>query len=222
MLRPGTFALTALLAGLSAVGPLTTDMYLPSLPDIARLLGATTAQGAAHHLVLSDRLRRRPDRLRSAVRPARPQAGAALRGRALRRGEPGLRAVELDRNADRGALCAGARRLRRHRAGARHGARSLCRQPRGPRIVGDRRGDGAGAGAGADRRRHPADRLRLALGVLRAGRRRPGGRRRRRAAAAGDAGAARGRAGLACPRSPAPTPSSRATRPISPIWGSPA
>jgi DHA1 family bicyclomycin/chloramphenicol resistance-like MFS transporter len=44
MLRPGTFALTALLAGLSAVGPLTTDMYLPSLPDIARLLGASTAQ----------------------------------------------------------------------------------------------------------------------------------------------------------------------------------
>ena len=43
MLRPGTFALTALLAGLSAVGPLTTDMYLPSLPDIARLLGASTA-----------------------------------------------------------------------------------------------------------------------------------------------------------------------------------
>ena len=45
MLRPGTFALTALLAALSAVGPLTTDMYLPSLPDIVRLLGATTAEG---------------------------------------------------------------------------------------------------------------------------------------------------------------------------------
>jgi DHA1 family bicyclomycin/chloramphenicol resistance-like MFS transporter len=45
MLRPGTFALTALLAALSAVGPLTTDMYLPSLPDIVRLLGADTAQG---------------------------------------------------------------------------------------------------------------------------------------------------------------------------------
>jgi DHA1 family bicyclomycin/chloramphenicol resistance-like MFS transporter len=44
MLRPGTFALTALLAGLSAVGPLTTDMYLPSLPDIARALGGSTAQ----------------------------------------------------------------------------------------------------------------------------------------------------------------------------------
>ena len=45
MLRPGTFALTALLAGLTAIGPLTTDMYLPSLPDIVRILGASTAQG---------------------------------------------------------------------------------------------------------------------------------------------------------------------------------
>jgi MFS transporter, DHA1 family, multidrug resistance protein len=44
MLRPGTFALTAFLAALSGIGPLTTDMYLPSLPDIARLLGASTAQ----------------------------------------------------------------------------------------------------------------------------------------------------------------------------------
>ena len=44
MLRPGTFALTALLAGMSAIGPLTTDMYLPSLPDIARNLDASTAQ----------------------------------------------------------------------------------------------------------------------------------------------------------------------------------
>ena len=44
MLRSGTFALTALLAALSAIGPLTTDMYLPSLPDIARQLNASTAQ----------------------------------------------------------------------------------------------------------------------------------------------------------------------------------
>lgn len=44
MLRPGTFALTALLAALSAIAPLTTDMYLPSLPDIARQLGASTPQ----------------------------------------------------------------------------------------------------------------------------------------------------------------------------------
>ena len=44
MLRPGTFALTALLAAMSEIGPLTTDMYLPSLPDISRQLGASTAQ----------------------------------------------------------------------------------------------------------------------------------------------------------------------------------
>jgi DHA1 family bicyclomycin/chloramphenicol resistance-like MFS transporter len=44
MLRPGTFALTVLLAALSAIGPLTTDMYLPSLPDIALQLGASTAR----------------------------------------------------------------------------------------------------------------------------------------------------------------------------------
>ena len=44
MLRPGTFALTALLAALTAVGPLSTDMYLPSLPDIARDLNASTSQ----------------------------------------------------------------------------------------------------------------------------------------------------------------------------------
>ncbi|HZD88764.1 MAG TPA: multidrug effflux MFS transporter [Pseudolabrys sp.] len=45
MLRPGTFALTALLAALTAIGPLSTDMYLPSLPALVQGLGATTAQG---------------------------------------------------------------------------------------------------------------------------------------------------------------------------------
>lgn len=43
MLRPGTFALTALLAALSAYGPLTTDMYLASMPDITRQLSTTPA-----------------------------------------------------------------------------------------------------------------------------------------------------------------------------------
>jgi DHA1 family bicyclomycin/chloramphenicol resistance-like MFS transporter len=44
MLRPGTFALTALLAGLTALGPLTTDLYLPSLPDIALRLQTSAAE----------------------------------------------------------------------------------------------------------------------------------------------------------------------------------
>src|SRR5262245_33184710 len=44
MLRPDTFALTAVLALLTAVGPLSVDMYLPSLPDIGRELAAPPAQ----------------------------------------------------------------------------------------------------------------------------------------------------------------------------------
>ena len=44
MLRPGTFALTLLLAMLTALGPLSMDMYLPSLPDIAHVLQAPTAR----------------------------------------------------------------------------------------------------------------------------------------------------------------------------------
>src|SRR5689334_1174347 len=43
MLRPDTFALTALLALLTALGPLAVDMYLPSFPDIGRLLSASPA-----------------------------------------------------------------------------------------------------------------------------------------------------------------------------------
>lgn len=43
MLRPDTFALTALLALLTMIGPLTVDLYLPALPEIGRTLGASTA-----------------------------------------------------------------------------------------------------------------------------------------------------------------------------------
>jgi MFS transporter, DHA1 family, multidrug resistance protein len=44
MLRPGSLALTFLLASLTAIGPLSTDMYVPSLPDIGRALHASTEQ----------------------------------------------------------------------------------------------------------------------------------------------------------------------------------
>jgi DHA1 family bicyclomycin/chloramphenicol resistance-like MFS transporter len=44
MLRPGSFALTLLLAMLTGLGPLSVDMYLASLPSIGRLLGAPTSQ----------------------------------------------------------------------------------------------------------------------------------------------------------------------------------
>jgi DHA1 family bicyclomycin/chloramphenicol resistance-like MFS transporter len=44
MLKPDTLALTIVLALLTALGPLSTDMYLPSLPAIAAGLEATTGQ----------------------------------------------------------------------------------------------------------------------------------------------------------------------------------
>jgi MFS transporter, DHA1 family, multidrug resistance protein len=44
MLRPDTLALTALLALLTAVGPMSVDFYLPSLPEIGRVFGAPAPQ----------------------------------------------------------------------------------------------------------------------------------------------------------------------------------
>lgn len=74
MLRPGTLALTVLLASLTAIGPLSTDMYLPSLPEIARLMQTSPARvqltlssyligfalGQTIYGPLSDRLGRKP------------------------------------------------------------------------------------------------------------------------------------------------------------------
>ncbi len=74
MLRPGTFALTLLLSFLTALGPLSMDMYLPSLPDIGRTLQVPTLQvqltissylfgfavGQILYGPISDRLGRRP------------------------------------------------------------------------------------------------------------------------------------------------------------------
>ena len=74
MLKPGTFALTLLLSLLTALGPLTMDMYLPSLPAIGQALDASTAAvqltissyllgfatGQIFYGPLSDRLGRRP------------------------------------------------------------------------------------------------------------------------------------------------------------------
>src|SRR5688572_4135606 len=74
MLRPGSFALTLLLAMLTGIGPLSVDMYLASLPSIGRLLDAPTSQvqltisayligfaiAQIFHGPLSDRHGRRP------------------------------------------------------------------------------------------------------------------------------------------------------------------
>jgi MFS transporter, DHA1 family, multidrug resistance protein len=73
-LRPDTLAMTAVLAMLTALGPLSTDFYLPSLPEIARVMATDFAGAqatlsaflfgyAAGQIIwgpLSDRLGRKP------------------------------------------------------------------------------------------------------------------------------------------------------------------
>src|SRR5215470_9550644 len=44
MLRPNTVALTLVLSLLTAIAPMSVDMYLASLPDIGKSLSATDAQ----------------------------------------------------------------------------------------------------------------------------------------------------------------------------------
>lgn len=44
ILKPDTLGMTIMLAFMTALGPLATDMYLPSLPSIGQAFGATDAQ----------------------------------------------------------------------------------------------------------------------------------------------------------------------------------
>ena len=92
MLRPGTFALTLLLSFLTALGPLSMDMYLPSLPDIGRTLHTPVLQvqltissylfgfavGQIFYGPVSDRLGRRPVLLAALVVYALATVGCAV------------------------------------------------------------------------------------------------------------------------------------------------
>jgi MFS transporter, DHA1 family, multidrug resistance protein len=92
MLTPGTFALTLLLSFLTALGPLSMDMYLPSLPEIARTLHAPIldvqltissylfgfAVGQIFYGPVSDRLGRKPVLLTALVLYGLASVGCAL------------------------------------------------------------------------------------------------------------------------------------------------
>jgi len=98
MLRPGSFALTLLLSLLTGLGPLSMDMYLPSLPAIAQALAASTAQVqltissylfgfAAGQIVygpISDRFGRRPVILAALVLYGIGSVSAPSRNRSTR------------------------------------------------------------------------------------------------------------------------------------------
>ena len=162
MLRPNTFALTLLLASLTALGPMSSDMYVPSLPDIGHSLHVPIAQV---QLTISSYLigfASRSDYLRADLRPPRPQAGPAGGDLRLRPRQRAMRDDAIDRRADCGALRAGAWRGRRHRAGACGGARPLFRRACRARTIADGIDPGLRADCCAAHRRRPADRIRLA------------------------------------------------------------
>ena len=92
MLRPDTFALTLLLSLLTALGPLSMDMYLPSLPEIGRTLHAPVldvqltissylfgfAVGQIFYGPISDRIGRKPVLLAALVLYAVATIGCAM------------------------------------------------------------------------------------------------------------------------------------------------
>jgi MFS transporter, DHA1 family, multidrug resistance protein len=92
MLRPDTLGMTAMLAMLTAIGPLSTDMYLPSLPAIATVLAADSARvqltlsaylvgfavGQIFYGPISDKYGRKPAVLTGLLLYALASAGCAL------------------------------------------------------------------------------------------------------------------------------------------------
>jgi DHA1 family bicyclomycin/chloramphenicol resistance-like MFS transporter len=92
MLAPGSFALTLLLSFLTALGPLSMDMYLPSLPEIAHTLHAPVlhvqltissylfgfAVGQIFYGPISDRFGRKPVLLIAIVLYALATVGCAM------------------------------------------------------------------------------------------------------------------------------------------------
>ncbi len=91
-LRPDTLGMTAILAMLTALGPLSTDMYLPSLPAIATALGTDIARaqltlsaylvgfaaGQIFYGPVSDKIGRKPTVLAGLALYCLASAGCAL------------------------------------------------------------------------------------------------------------------------------------------------
>ena len=187
MLRPDTIALTALLALLVAFGPVATDMYVPSMPDIGRLLGASAAEvqltlssylvgfaiGQIIYGPISDQYGRKPVLLTALVLFCAGSLACA--------------AAPTIETLDRRAYPSGAWRIRGDRAGPRDRPRSLRR--RSGRAELSRMGaimSIAPVGRAIDRG-HRADCFRLARQFYHCGRRRACCYRDRVALSAGDA-----------------------------------
>ena len=162
MLTPGTFALTLLLSFLTALGPLSMDMYLPSLPDIARALHAPIldvqltissylfgfAVGQIFYGPISDRLGRKPILLGALV-----LYGVASIGCALAQSVDGLIAMRFLQALGGAGVIVLARAVVRDIYSGPRASRELSLMGADHGVCADRR---------TDHRRSAADRLRLA------------------------------------------------------------
>ena len=168
---------------LSAIAPLSIDIYLPALPTMRAALARQRSADALHAFHLLHRLWRRPVAVRTADRPLRAETPAHLRACGLYRRIRRLRAGAEHHHAHTLSLHPGARRRHRshHRAG--HGARPLCAQRKRPHPVAQSPGDGLRADRGAADRRPGAALARLAFYFLDIGRVRRAGVDRRVGAA---------------------------------------
>ena len=146
-----TLRTLAILSALMAFGPISTDLYLPALPTMA---GALKSSPGTMEWTISGYLIGFSLGQLIWARSATGSDGAApwRRASTIRDRLRGLRALDQRRGHDRLAAAAGGRRLRRRRAGARYGSRSLCGLARRSDAVGADHGDGHRPAGRADRR----------------------------------------------------------------------
>ena len=167
----GSFVVLGLL---STFGPISLDLYLPALPQLAAELDGVDVGGAAHHHGVPDRPGRRAGHRRAAVGPVRPQASADDRSGRVRARLAGLRLRLVDHGAAGAAAGPGPGRSGRHRDRPRGGPRPLRGPAAGGLLLpaGAGLGPGAGDRPGAGRPAEPGDEL---AGHLRRARRDRGG-----------------------------------------------
>jgi hypothetical protein len=158
---------------LTAFAPMSIDIYLPAFGQIGQDLRASPGEVQATLVVFFVGLALGAVVLGAAVGSARPQTPAAGSHRAVCAGLAWLRAGEPYRAAHRLARAAGPERLRRHCAGAQHGARWVRSRASGAGVLASDAGAGSGAHLRTASRRLAGAACRLALGVWRAGGLRP-------------------------------------------------
>ena len=158
--------LALVLGGLTAMGPLAIDTYLPALPTIARELSTTRSAGAGESQRLLRGDRARPGGLWPAVGSTRAQAGVVFRAVALHPGVGGLCSGHQRRVVDCLSIPSGARWMRAARGPTSRRPRPFRSARLGPDAFRAHARDGTRADTRSPRWRSVAGAIRVALHLL--------------------------------------------------------